>query len=227
MNLHANLVVSDLDELVLHDKACGDLHALKKQLRQSAAKLLDGVSDGTPEAKSAEIEATDAHITIAAGRVDEEFDRRESKADRSPRKYALWPELPDVMTSKRVDASDYCLRSDQSYVDHLAARMPMESADVGLGGYLRSMVVGAKSDVEYRASLRGDGTSNSVTGLQHQTGIPETAYNAALTAYAPFVTAHTGLFTNKATGPFRMVIHPRYQATIAGLTATDHKPPLM
>lgn len=75
-----------------------------------------------------------------------------------------------------------------------------------------------------RVALLGTGTAPEPRGIANTSGIGTTAHDAALTTYAPFVAARTGILSANA-GPVNAIImHPRDAGTMAGLTATDGQP---
>ncbi len=75
-----------------------------------------------------------------------------------------------------------------------------------------------------RVALLGTGTAPEPRGIANTSGIGTTAHNAALTTYAPFVAARTGILSANA-GPVNAIImHPRDAGTMSGLTASDGQP---
>jgi HK97 family phage major capsid protein len=86
------------------------------------------------------------------------------------------------------------------------------------------MITSAMAAEMDRVALEGTGVAPQPTGLRLQSGIGDTALNAALTSYAPFITAQTGILTANG-GPVNAIImHPRDAGTLAGLTDTTNQP---
>ncbi|WP_211299436.1 phage major capsid protein [Pukyongiella litopenaei] len=75
-----------------------------------------------------------------------------------------------------------------------------------------------------RVALLGSGTAPEPEGIANMTGIGTTAHDAALTTYAPFVAARTGILSANA-GPISAIImHPRDEGTLTGLTDSTGQP---
>ena len=89
---------------------------------------------------------------------------------------------------------------------------------------LPNIITSAMAAEMDRVALEGTGVAPQPTGLRLQSGIGETALNAALTSYAPLITAQTGILTANG-GPVNAIImHPRDAGTLAGLTDTTNQP---
>ena len=95
---------------------------------------------------------------------------------------------------------------------------------LNIGSALPNMITSAMAAEMDRVALEGTGVAPQPTGLRLQSGIGDTALNAALTSYAPFITAQTGILTANG-GPVNAIImHPRDAGTLAGLTDTTNQP---
>ena len=95
---------------------------------------------------------------------------------------------------------------------------------LNISSALPRMITSAMAAKMDQVALEGSGVAPEPTGLRLQSGIGSTAHNAALTNYAPFITAKTGVETANA-GPVNAIImHPRDAGTLAGLTDTTNQP---
>ena len=95
---------------------------------------------------------------------------------------------------------------------------------LNIGSALPNIITAAMAAEMDRVALEGTGVAPQPTGLRLQSGIDDTALNAALTSYAPFITAQTGILTGNG-GPVNAIImHPRDAGTLAGLTDTTNQP---
>lgn len=74
-----------------------------------------------------------------------------------------------------------------------------------------------------RVALFGSGTPPEPRGIVNTVGVDEVSHGAALTSFAPLVTARTHIQSANHT-PTGMVLHPRDEGTFAGLTASDNQP---
>ena len=75
-----------------------------------------------------------------------------------------------------------------------------------------------------RVAMFGTGTAPEPEGIVNFTGVTEDAHDAALTNYAPLVSARTTIKTNNHDGVSAYVMAPRDEGKLAGLTATDNQP---
>lgn len=74
-----------------------------------------------------------------------------------------------------------------------------------------------------RVALLGTGTAPQPRGIANTSGIGTAALAGALTSYAPLVTARTAIKTANAE-PTAIIMHPRDEGTLTGLTASDNQP---
>lgn len=75
-----------------------------------------------------------------------------------------------------------------------------------------------------RVALLGSGTDPEPQGVGNMAGIGTSAHDAALANYSPLVTARTGILSANAGPVSAVIMHPRDEGTLAGLTATDGQP---
>lgn len=75
-----------------------------------------------------------------------------------------------------------------------------------------------------RVALIGSGTAPEPKGVANMAGIGTTAHDAALTNYAPFLTARTGILSANAGPVSAIIMHPRDEGALSALTATDGQP---
>ena len=75
-----------------------------------------------------------------------------------------------------------------------------------------------------RVALLGSGTAPEPEGIANVTGIGTSALSADLTTYAPFLTARTAILTANAGPATAVILHPRDEGTMAGLTDTTGQP---
>jgi HK97 family phage major capsid protein len=95
---------------------------------------------------------------------------------------------------------------------------------LNIGTALPNIITSAMAAEMDRVALEGTGVAPQPTGLRLQSGIGETALNAALSSYAPLLTAQTGILTANGGPVNAMVMHPRDAGTLAGLTDTTGQP---
>jgi HK97 family phage major capsid protein len=84
-----------------------------------------------------------------------------------------------------------------------------------------SKALAAKVD---QVALEGSGVAPEPTGLRLQSGIGHTTLGAALTGYAPFVAARTGILSANGGPISAIVLHPRDEGTLAGLLDSTNQP---
>ncbi|MDA8860065.1 phage major capsid protein, partial [Paracoccaceae bacterium] len=92
--------------------------------------------------------------------------------------------------------------------------------DEAMQGVL-SKALAAKID---KVALEGSGVAPEPTGLRLQSGIGNTTLGAALTSYAPFVAARTGILSANGGPISAIILHPRDEGTLAGLLDSTNQP---
>jgi len=116
---------------------------------------LDNVSDAVFEA-----------INDQLNWLSDEVDRRDENRTKDPLPAfdPRRPMGPDGTDGESTDA-DFALRSNQRFAHHPEIRSSFEAeyTNLGLGNYLRSMVLGAKSDQEKRALSEGTDSAGGYT----------------------------------------------------------------
>jgi len=89
---------------------------------------------------------------------------------------------------------------------------------------LPRVIAGAMAVELDRVALFGSGSDPEPTGLTNVSGINEITHDAALTSYAPFVSARTKVLESNADGVSAFVLNPRDDGTLAGLADTTNQP---
>jgi HK97 family phage major capsid protein len=75
-----------------------------------------------------------------------------------------------------------------------------------------------------RVALLGSGSDPEPLGVANTAGIGTTAHDAALTAFAPLVTARTGILAANAGPVTAFIAHPRDEGELTGFVASDGQP---
>ncbi len=75
-----------------------------------------------------------------------------------------------------------------------------------------------------RVALLGSGSAPEPTGIANTSGISTAALNGALTNYAPLIAGHTAIKSANAGPVSAIIMAPRDEGTIIGLTAADGQP---
>ena len=75
-----------------------------------------------------------------------------------------------------------------------------------------------------RVALLGTGTAPQPRGIANTSGIGTAALSAGLTAYAPILAGRTAVLTANAGPVTGIILHPRDEGTLAGLTDTTGQP---
>lgn len=75
-----------------------------------------------------------------------------------------------------------------------------------------------------RVALFGSGTAPEPQGVVNFSGVQEVSHDAALTSYAPLISARTLIKTSNFEGVSAYVMHPREEGEIASFIATDNQP---
>jgi HK97 family phage major capsid protein len=95
---------------------------------------------------------------------------------------------------------------------------------LNIGTQLPAVLAAAMAVELDRVALFGTGTGNEPTGVTSMSNAQTVAHDAALTSYAPLLTARTKILTANASGVSAYIMHPRDEGTFAGLTDTTHQP---
>lgn len=95
---------------------------------------------------------------------------------------------------------------------------------LNVGTALPAVLTAALAKELDRVALIGSGTAPEPRGITNTSGIGTTALGAALTSYAPLLAARTGLLTSNVGEPTAVILHPRDEGTLSGLTDTTDQP---
>lgn len=95
---------------------------------------------------------------------------------------------------------------------------------LNVGTALPAVLTAALAKELDRVALIGSGTAPEPRGITNTSGIGTTALGAALTSYAPLLVARTGLLTANVGEPTAVIMHPRDEGTLSGLTDTTDQP---
>lgn len=75
-----------------------------------------------------------------------------------------------------------------------------------------------------RVALLGSGSAPEPLGIAGTGGIGTTAHDAVLSGFGPLVTARTGILSANAGPVSAIIMHPRDEGRLTGLTASDGQP---
>ncbi|WP_108484342.1 phage major capsid protein [Oceaniglobus ichthyenteri] len=168
IDFHTRNKIKSINDLTLHTMAWTDLNGIEKEARKAASEMLDRVSNGTSEQMDSASEACDAFSDLL-GEIRTEKDERTFIGNKGPRErrerseqLAKRPGIDavdqvrtDGMEAEAAEAS-YALAPEQRFTAWAQARdTGSEYRGLGLGQYLRAMVLGGKSDLERRALSEG------------------------------------------------------------------------
>lgn len=95
---------------------------------------------------------------------------------------------------------------------------------INLNEALPGIIASSMAQEVDRASLFGSGSSNEPTGLESISGVNEEAHDAALTSYAPMISAVRKIYDANGPKPTSMILSPRDWETLAGLTDSNNNP---
>lgn len=168
-----DLGVKSLNDLRPHKMGWADLNAAEKQIKVTAGNLIDKV-EGADAETCERIEAAHDGLMSLFDDLKREKDLRTSIGSREPR---AQPETPaqlakrpglDAVTVRTGDEAEtetvFALRPEQRFTTWARAKSGGEEyRGLGLGQYLRSMVVGGKNDVERRALSEGSDSAGGYT----------------------------------------------------------------
>jgi HK97 family phage major capsid protein len=168
--LHTKHNFRSINDLTLHAMPWGDLNTLERDTRKAASDVLDGIKDGTSPEMRSDIELAADGLGDLLGELRYEKDARTGEGNTGPRnqretkaQLAARPGASVVEvhnhgdTFQETEGQEIALRSDQSMRTWAQARTHggEEYRGLGLGQYLRSMVLGGKTDLERRALSEG------------------------------------------------------------------------
>ena len=146
----------------------------EKRLNKAARDLLDNLGDNTAKDQSAKTESAIEALTGARNAMAYEKDQRTELGSKEPREHggsANRPSFDPVTVYSDGSNGDtrevaFALAPEQRFTTWAQARSTQdEYRGLSLGGYLRSMVIGAKTDVERRALAEGTDSAGGHTML--------------------------------------------------------------
>jgi HK97 family phage major capsid protein len=171
-----NINARSLSDYTIWNKNWADLQKIKRDASRTVGDLVDQVSDGLAEKKAAELEVAYDRLSDFIGDISSELDRRSAAGVKTP---ISDPSLPDTsripaVVERTAPAGDwgydcaegdeaFALRSDQSFRTWAQPLAHSSHEGLTLGKYLRSMIVGAASDVEHRALSEGTDSAGGYT----------------------------------------------------------------
>ncbi|MCK0151086.1 phage major capsid protein [Marivita sp. S6314] len=170
-----DLGVRSLNEIEPHTMAWGDLQKASKRMMTASRDALDRITDKTSAEERRQVELACDGVMELFNAIEREYDVRTEEGSREPRaqaesaaRLAKRP-IPGAKEARTDDEpeGDICpaLTPEQRFTDWAKARVPLESDYRGLsvGQYLRSMVLGGKTEVERRALSEGSDSAGGYT----------------------------------------------------------------
>ncbi len=169
--------VRSLNEIEPHKMAWGDLQKASKRMLTASRDALDRITDKTSAEERRQVELACDGVMELFNAIERECDIRTEEGSREPRAQAAskaqLAKRPVMGTAEARTGGydepegDVCpaLKPEQRFTDWAKARVPLESDYRGLsvGQYLRSMVLGGKTDVERRALSEGSDSAGGYT----------------------------------------------------------------
>ena len=168
--------VNSINDLEPHLMEWGELRSAISHLLRGGRNMLDDMSDKTSTAEMHQIESVSDVYLEAVRLLEHEADIREEIGDRSPRSQKETPaqlsKRPGVDPATCTPGGGTVIEEDRSNILKPEQRMATWLQDRGLsqalpglslGRYLRSMVNGAKTDVERRALSEGSDSAGGYT----------------------------------------------------------------
>jgi HK97 family phage major capsid protein len=174
-NFLRQLDVKNLEDYKVGSQKFSTLCAVRKDARLAATSILDKVKDGMPEDRASELEAAHDGVSQFLAAIEAELDfRNENGGDRDQGSnsidYSKRPQFEDRV-SPAVDGGvidvpepeAFALRNDQSVRTWAQPKCDRAYDQLGLGRYLRSMIVGPKTEIEGRALAEGTDSAGGFT----------------------------------------------------------------
>lgn len=170
-----SLGVSKVSDWKPHKQSSKSLKEMKATAARSCADLTDKITDDVSEERASEIEGAFNVIQELVTEIEEELDYRSEIGDQSPRDYSKYLAKIPQPEGRTIPATcDGYAHSDAtnekfslSKEDRMTtwAQPMIEDNYQGLtaGRYLRSMVTGAKNEVEARALAEGTDSAGGFT----------------------------------------------------------------
>ncbi|MGB3316839.1 MAG: phage major capsid protein, partial [Albidovulum sp.] len=171
MTLFRDLNIKSLTDIRAHELPWAKLCDVEKRLNKAARDLLDNLDDNPATDQSTKTESAIDALTGARNAMVYEKDQRTELGSKEPRAHGGSAKRPglDAVTVQNGGGEDarevaFALAPEQRFTSWAQARSTRdEYGGLSLGGYLRSMVVGAKTDVERRALAEGTDSAGGYT----------------------------------------------------------------
>lgn len=168
-----DLGVKSLFEIKAHKMTWGELNAAEKRIKTAAADLIDKIEGADSESADKIALASDG-LMAAFDALKFEKDLRSELGNREPRAAAESPSMlanrpgvdPVEVRQGENGSSDivYALSPEQRYTTWVQARSSGdECRGLTVGQYLRSMIVGGKTEAERRALSAGSDSAGGYT----------------------------------------------------------------
>lgn len=163
---------ADLDKFEPFRLSWQDLCRVERDARSTAKALIENVTDSTPEARAAEIEAAFDLLSCIADDCAQDKDARNERGDRGPWAGVDLSKRPqfEAATVPAVDGGDlptiqrdWCLAPDERMRNFARARNDSGLGGLTAGQFLRATVIGAQNDVERRALAEGTDSAGGYT----------------------------------------------------------------
>ncbi|MBM1309072.1 phage major capsid protein [Sulfitobacter mediterraneus] len=172
MPMLRDIGVKNLSDMTFHEMRWNDLCAAEKRLKKGGADLMDSAESADTERRS-QIETAYDGIIEAFDAIRAEKDIRTSEGSRDPRaqaqskaQIAKRPQY-EPRTSGDDEAAEvsYALKPEQRFTTWAQGRTNSgeEYRGLSVGQYLRSMVVGGKTEAERRALSEGSDSAGGYT----------------------------------------------------------------
>jgi HK97 family phage major capsid protein len=172
-----DLGVRSLNEIEPHKMQWSDLQKISKRMLTASRDALDRITDKSSAEERKQVELACDGVMELHEAIERECDIRTEEGSRSPRSQRAsatqLAKRPVMGTAEArtggydEPAGDICpaLTPEQRFTDWAKARVPAESdyRGLSLGKYLRSMVLGGKTDVERRALSEGSDSAGGYT----------------------------------------------------------------
>lgn len=173
LNFHRRHSIKSINDIELHKMAWGDLGKLAADAGRASRDVLD---QSTDETRSVTENAVDAFLDLMEA-IGAEKDERSANGDKSPRsraetakQMANRPILPAIESrngGEDTETADVCpsLAPEQRFSTWARAQSHTDNElrGLSLGAYLRSMVLGGKTDAERRALSEGSDSAGGYT----------------------------------------------------------------
>lgn len=166
--------IPDLAEFEPHGLTWADLNARERDISRIARGIADSITEEMPPEHMRDLEGAFDALMLAIDEIGTEKNARTELGDRRPRGEGGSPRRPigeaaearcDGGGTRRLDEPEVTvgLRPEQRMSQWAMERGVEHHAGLTLGRYLRSMVLGARNDVERRALTEGTDSAGGYT----------------------------------------------------------------